>query len=509
MEFFNSAKVVRLQSHLGKYLQAADDQESVRQTRNATTPHVRWTVDLVDGKPHIIRLKSCFGKYLTASDDPFILGTAGKMVVQTDLTSATQDGAVEWEPRKDGFFVKLRTRAGMFLRANGGAPPWRNSVTHDIPRRTSTQEWVLWSVDVVDIATVDDSAPGRISPAVSFSSVSSISSNGDYELETRSPSMSISGFGSGYFTGRDQSAMELFQKAKVVRLRSHHDKYLLAEEDEESVCQDRNGSVKNAKWTVEFVEHSDGLRFKSCFGKYLTASNVPFLLGMTGKKVLQTLPQRLDSSVEWEPVREGFQVRLKTRYGQFLRANGGFPPWRNSITHDIPHRTSTQDWVLWDVDIVEIRTFTSINSRSEEPILPPPPPPWEAKKSHHFFGHRSKAESSPSHDHHHSRHESSESQDHESPMKAEGRVIHYHVANEKGDVKDGQEEVKFTFKGSQVEELKEKLREETGLHDILVCSRNPLNGKLFPLRLHLPPNNANLHVVVVPSSEDSETAESP
>lgn len=63
---------------------------------------------------------------------------------------------------------------------------------------------MLWSVDVVDIATVDDSAPGRISPAVSFSSVSSISSNGDYELETRSPSMSISGFGSGYFTGRDQ-----------------------------------------------------------------------------------------------------------------------------------------------------------------------------------------------------------------------------------------------------------------------------------------------------------------
>lgn len=305
-----------------------------------------------------------------------------------------------------------------------------------------------------------------------------------------------------------QSAMELFQKAKVVRLRSHHDKYLLAEEDEESVCQDRNGSVKNAKWTVEFVEHSDGLRFKSCFGKYLTASNVPFLLGMTGKKVLQTLPQRLDSSVEWEPVREGFQVRLKTRYGQFLRANGGLPPWRNSITHDIPYRTATQDWVLWDVDVVEIRTLTSIDSRSEEPILPPPPPPWEVKKSHHHFGHHSKADSSSSHDHH-SRHEPSESLDHESQMKAEGRVIHYHVANEKGDVKEGQEEVRFTFKGSQVEELKEKLREETGLHDIVVCSRNPLNGKLYPLRLHLPPNNTDLHVVVVPSSEDNETLESP
>lgn len=153
--------------------------------------------------------------------------------------------------------------------------------------------------------------------------------------------------------------MELFRKAQAVRLQSHHEKYLLAEDDEESVSQDRKGSIKNARWTVEFVENSNVLRLKSCYGKYLTASNIPFLLGLTGKKVLQTLPQRLDSSLEWEPIREGFQVRLKTRYGQYLRANGGVPPWRNSITHDIPHRTATHDWVLWDVDVLEIRVKSS------------------------------------------------------------------------------------------------------------------------------------------------------
>lgn len=89
---------------------------------------------------------------------------------------------------------------------------------------------------------------------------------------------------------------------------------LLAEEDEESVSQDRDGRSMNARWTVEVVEKADVIRLKSCFGKYLTASNIPMFLGMTGKRVTQTLPRRLDSSTEWEPVREGVQVRLKTRY---------------------------------------------------------------------------------------------------------------------------------------------------------------------------------------------------
>lgn len=152
--------------------------------------------------------------------------------------------------------------------------------------------------------------------------------------------------------------MEFFLNAKTVRLRSHHDKYLLADEDEEAVSQDRNGTSKRARWEVDCVEESNVIRLKSCYDRYLTASSVHFLLGTAGRKVLQTVPAKLDSSVEWEPIRDGFQVRLKTRYGNFLRANGGLPPWRNSITHDIPHRTATQDWVLWEVEVMEIRPQT-------------------------------------------------------------------------------------------------------------------------------------------------------
>lgn len=147
----------------------------------------------------------------------------------------------------------------------------------------------------------------------------------------------------------------MFKRAKSVRLRSHHNKYLTADSDEEHVIQDRSGSKKSVKWNVEFVEGSEGvIRLKSCYGRYLKAEDEEFLLGVTGRKVVQALPPKVDSSVEWEPVKENDRlVKLKTRYGNYLRANGGLPPWRNSITHDIPHRH--HGWILWDVDVVEIR----------------------------------------------------------------------------------------------------------------------------------------------------------
>ncbi|KAE8710003.1 putative serine/threonine-protein kinase [Hibiscus syriacus] len=133
--------------------------------------------------------------------------------------------------------------------------------------------------------------------------------------------------------------MEIFEKASVVRLCRHHDKFLVANDDQETIGQDRDGSSRNARWAREFPESSSfHIRLKSCHGKYLTASNMLFLIGLRGKRVLQTLPRRLTSSVEWEPLSEGVQVRFKTRYGQYLRANGRFPPWMGHITHDnIPH----------------------------------------------------------------------------------------------------------------------------------------------------------------------------
>ncbi|GER32280.1 hypothetical protein STAS_08343 [Striga asiatica] len=300
--------------------------------------------------------------------------------------------------------------------------------------------------------------------------------------------------------------MEIFQRAKIVRLKSAHGKYLTAEEDEESVTLDRNGSSSNARWTVEFVESSAGdiIRLKSCYGKYLTASNQPFLLGMTGRKVLQTLPpKRLDSSVEWLPVRDGGggAVKLKTRYGQFLRANGGPPPWRNSVTHDVPHRTATRNWVLWEVHVVEIVVAESPVGKAAPPL------PLVAGKEEvvdsGVVGEELSARYS-SRPVSFSSQESNNSLASSLPKGSDGRLIYFHIADENGKIDEGFEELCIVFKGNEVSELTWRLEEELGAEGITVCAKSPLNGKLYPLRLQLPPNNTTMHVVVLPPTSQGD-----
>ncbi|XP_058193350.1 uncharacterized protein LOC131310381 isoform X2 [Rhododendron vialii] len=109
---------------------------------------------------------------------------------------------------------------------------------------------------------------------------------------------------------------DLYPNGMVVRLRSKNNKYLFAGEDKISVTLVESDSSENVRWTVEFSYESDDIfRLKSCYG-----------------------------SKDW--------VKLITRDGSFLRANGGLPPWKDTVTHDVPW--AFQDLVLWDVQPVEI-----------------------------------------------------------------------------------------------------------------------------------------------------------
>lgn len=171
MEFFNTARAVKLRSHLDKYLVADDNMESVRQSRNGTSRKARWTVELVENKRHAIRLKSCHGLYLTATDLPFLLGMTGKKVLQAEADKLV-GWKFEWEPIRDGFQVKLRTWCGKYLRANGGPPPWRNSLTHDDPSTSSTQNWILWDVLEAEVPASESLTDFLLSQQSSFSSFS-------------------------------------------------------------------------------------------------------------------------------------------------------------------------------------------------------------------------------------------------------------------------------------------------------------------------------------------------
>lgn len=228
------------------------------------------------------------------------------------------------------------------------------------------------------------------------------------------------------------------------------------------------------------------------------------MLGISGCKVLQMQTGRLDSSVEWEPIREGNQVKLRTRYGNFLKANKGLPPMRDSVTHDIPQRTSTQDWILWEVDIVEIEVDSP--SASDQPSRAQP---VDRNMDISMASQNSFSSSVSETSGNLSRQESSDSlvapppppaASPSPPRVTEGRIVYYHIADENGEVvgEDMEGYCLNKFKGNTVEELSRKLSEETGIDSLTVCSHNPLNGKLFPLRLRLPPNII-MNVVVVPS----------
>ncbi|XP_021771091.1 uncharacterized protein LOC110735216 [Chenopodium quinoa] len=510
MEFFIKAKFIRLRSHHNKYLIAGSDGESVKQSKHGNTRQARWIVEVVQDKPNTIRLRSCYDKFLTASEEPFLLGWTGKKALQTAQTDSNL--SVQWQPIGEDFYVKLQSPiTGKFLRANAGTPPWRNTVTVDVPERKATQDWVIWVVDILDddVAIVDygkcswprnSKTLFHTNKGIEYNKTSySLADNATWynssrsSVEDESDQSRQSSVSSGSSTSsasvvayKSSTGMELFQNAKTVRLRSHNDKYLIAEDDGESVCQDRHGGSKYARWTVEYVKSVEGVdlvRFKGCYDKYLTATDDEFLLGVTGKKVKQTLPRRLDSSIEWEPMRDGMQVKLKTRYGNFLRANGGLPPWRNSITHDVPSRSHTQDWILWEIEVLEVYDVVQQVVKDVEDVdskLERCESQFDASTFLTSFS--GPAEFSTS------------------GVINEGRVIHYNVVDDDGNIVDEEGERSVDFKGSGVQELTQMLEEETGLTEVTLCSRSPLNGKLYPMRLALPPNHVKLHVFVVPSS---------
>nr|GEV46525.1 hypothetical protein [Tanacetum cinerariifolium] len=159
----------------------------------------------------------------------------------------------------------------------------------------------------------------------------------------------------------------------IVRLKNVQDKYLIAQQDEQSVSKSRNGFNKNAQWKVE-VKDEESLYLKSCYGKYLTASNQPLIPGMIARnlKVTQTQPEKKNTSHLWLPVvqpepREPHTMWLKTRHGSYLQTHSGPPPLGNMITHDLLRKDGPiplSKKILWHIEIVDSPSDTWKQSKS-------------------------------------------------------------------------------------------------------------------------------------------------
>ncbi|CAL9051445.1 unnamed protein product [Musa banksii] len=153
--------------------------------------------------------------------------------------------------------------------------------------------------------------------------------------------------------------MEFFTDAKVVRLRSFCNNYLLAAQDKSSVIQDADGSLVGTRWTVEVitnVKNKRRLRLRSWCGHYLAAVD----------PVLKQLPDPLSMNVEWEPVEGGLGFLFRCYLFRYLRVYDE-DDLNDSVAVGIPWGRDSMECYLWHVEILE--------------RLPCPPPSRAAKAS--------------------------------------------------------------------------------------------------------------------------------
>ncbi|KAI3704763.1 hypothetical protein L1987_74992 [Smallanthus sonchifolius] len=167
--------------------------------------------------------------------------------------------------------------------------------------------------------------------------------------------------------------MEVFQNDMIIRLKNNQGRYLVAQQDEESVSKSRDGSTQNAQWKIE-MHDEESIYLKSCYGKYLTASNQPSIPGLVARnlKVIQTQPEKRNTSHLWLPVsqtdtQEPHSVWLTTLHNTYLRAHSGPAPLGNMITHDLFRKENPKTHnkkILWHIEIVDSPSNTLKHSES-------------------------------------------------------------------------------------------------------------------------------------------------
>ncbi|KAL6841538.1 hypothetical protein ACP4OV_028681 [Aristida adscensionis] len=144
MEFFESARSVRLKSHLGTYL-CADDAEAVTHGYRRNSRGTVWAVEPAGGEH--VRLLGQRGLYLGAAAAPSCRVVQGS-------PCAPSDGAFLWTPRREGRRGRLTLSGphGRRLRASFGDSPRDNAVTLDFGSGPDESSWVVEAVAAEEAA---------------------------------------------------------------------------------------------------------------------------------------------------------------------------------------------------------------------------------------------------------------------------------------------------------------------------------------------------------------------
>ena len=151
MELFANARNVRLKSHLGAYLCAADDAEAVSHGYRRNTRGTVWAVEPAGDE--YVRLQGQRGLYLGAADPAAALdaATPSCRVVQ-GVPSTPNDSAFLWTPRREDAerggagCLTLSGPLGRLLRASFGETPRDNAVTLDFEVGPEESAWVVEAV---------------------------------------------------------------------------------------------------------------------------------------------------------------------------------------------------------------------------------------------------------------------------------------------------------------------------------------------------------------------------
>ncbi|KAJ8499863.1 hypothetical protein OPV22_010415 [Ensete ventricosum] len=162
------------------------------------------------------------------------------------------------------------------------------------------------------------------------------------------------------FNANSRGAYESLAGARVVRLRTIHDKYLTVDDDMHGLRQQHDGSLVRAWWSVESItDNRNQLRvcFQNCFGVDLAAPLSDFSLQrLAGDKeasaVLRQIRGLHNSRKEWALIRVDSRFMVRCNFEDyFLWADPS--PGSDAAGTQLPSSSNTLDPFLWYVEILE------------------------------------------------------------------------------------------------------------------------------------------------------------